>query len=100
MGGPSEEQRQVAAPSECHQVVSLSKGKSWASPFVFCFLVFFWPHRAACRLLVPQAGIKPAPPALEVLTTRPTGKSLKSFSLLSDEVSGYVPVRSGPVGCP
>ena len=26
---------------------------------------FFWPCRAACGILVPQPGIKPAPPAVE-----------------------------------
>ena len=26
---------------------------------------FFLPHRMACRILVPQPGIKPTPPALE-----------------------------------
>ena len=35
--------------------------------FFFCFglVFFFWPHRAACRILVPQRGIKPTPPAVE-----------------------------------
>ena len=26
---------------------------------------FFWPHHAACGILVPRAGIKPVPSALE-----------------------------------
>ena len=26
----------------------------------------FWPHHVACRILVPQLGIKPAPSAVEV----------------------------------
>ena len=29
------------------------------------FFVFFWLHRVACGILVPQPGIKPAPPAVE-----------------------------------
>ena len=26
--------------------------------------IYFWPHRAACGILVPQPGIEPEPPAL------------------------------------
>ena len=29
-------------------------------------LFFFWPHCMACGILVPQPGIKPVPPAVEV----------------------------------
>ena len=29
------------------------------------FFFFFWPHCAACRILVPQPGIEPTPPAVE-----------------------------------
>ena len=38
----------------------------------------FWPHAAACRILVPQPGIKPTPPALagRLLTTGPLGRPL------------------------
>ena len=28
------------------------------------FLFFFWLHRVACRILVPQPGMEPVPPAL------------------------------------
>ena len=34
--------------------------------FLFFFFLIFWPGSAACEILVPQAGIKPVPPALEV----------------------------------
>ena len=47
----------------------------WRGPFLksllnllrycFCFLFWFFGHEA-CGILVPQPGIKPAPPALEV----------------------------------
>ena len=30
------------------------------------FTLIFWLHHMACRILVPQPGIKPAPPALEM----------------------------------
>ena len=30
------------------------------------FIFFFWPHHAACGILVPWPGIKPMPPAVEV----------------------------------
>ena len=29
------------------------------------FFFFFWPHLAACKILVPWPGIKPVPPAVE-----------------------------------
>ena len=32
--------------------------------FHFYLFNFFWPHRVACGILVPQPGIEPAPPAL------------------------------------
>ena len=32
--------------------------------FVY-FYFFFWPHRVACGILVPQPGIEPMPPAVE-----------------------------------
>ena len=28
-------------------------------------LFFFWPQHVACRILVPQPGIEPMPPAME-----------------------------------
>ena len=34
--------------------------------YIYSILFFFWPHRTACGILVPQPGIKPMPPALEV----------------------------------
>ena len=34
--------------------------------FFFAFFCFcFWPHSMACRILVPQPGIEPTPPAVE-----------------------------------
>ena len=39
-------------------------------------IFFFWPHYMACGILLPQPGIEPVVPAVDVLTTRPTGKSL------------------------
>ena len=40
-------------------------------------VVFFWPHHAACGILVPQPGIEPRPPQwkLGILTSGPPGKS-------------------------
>ena len=32
---------------------------------VIILLSFFWPHLAACGILVPRTGIKPVPPVLE-----------------------------------
>ena len=55
------------------------KMKNWNlnyfNPVILCdhwyfyflnFLLFFWLCHAACRILVPQAGIEPTPPAMEV----------------------------------
>ena len=35
---------------------------------LFIFFFFFWICCVACRILVPQPGIKPEPPAVEVLS--------------------------------
>ena len=49
----------------------------WGNMGNFLFLCLFWPHRAACGILVPRPGMEPA--ALQwkrwVLTTGPPGKS-------------------------
>ena len=37
-----------------------------ALSFFFLMFLFFWPHRVAHGILVPQRGIKPIPPALEM----------------------------------
>ena len=41
-------------------------GKSQHNCFYFYYFFIFWPHRAACGILVPQPGVRPGPPALEV----------------------------------
>ena len=48
--------------------------------YCFCFMVWFSGHEA-CGVLAPWLGIEPTSPALEVeiLTTGPPGKSLKSM---------------------
>ena len=38
----------------------------FSSAFTFSFLFVFRPYHLACGILVPQPGIKPVPPALEV----------------------------------
>ena len=46
----------------------------------FSFFFMFWPHQAACGILMPQPGIEPVPPASEgrILTTGLPGKSQKN----------------------
>ena len=34
--------------------------------YIFCCCCVFWPHCAACGILVPQTDFKPVPPALAV----------------------------------
>jgi len=40
-----------------------SQSREWGK---ISFFFLFWPHHAACGILVPQPGVEPAPPALEV----------------------------------
>ena len=63
---------ELAGNNEAH------KSKSLVGKFLKFNLFNFWPHPAACWILVPQPGVKPTPPALtsRVLTTRPLGRSL------------------------
>ena len=37
----------------------------WRMGWSFCLFLIFWPHHAACGILVPWPGIEPAPPAVE-----------------------------------
>ena len=39
--------------------------------FLFLFIFYFWPYSAACRSLVPQPGVGPRPPAVEVWSSNP-----------------------------
>ena len=45
--------------------LSTSPDKRSAGTFVKMIFIVFWPHRAACGILVPQAGTEPAAPAVE-----------------------------------
>ena len=38
----------------------------FVSNISFFFIYFFWLHRASCGILVPQLGIEPTPPTVEV----------------------------------
>ena len=40
--------------------------KGLSLSLLFFFFFTFWPHRAACGILVPRPGIEPAPSAVEV----------------------------------
>ena len=61
---------------QCRQRLDRAKKKCQRSARRVCFLCFtFWPCYAACRILVPRAGIEPVPHAVEAwslkhLTTR------------------------------
>ena len=56
---------------------------------------FFGPK--ACGILAPRPGIEPATPALEgeVLTTRPPGKSLYYFNVLSGTAQDWYSLLHG-----
>ena len=64
-----------------------SRTQFWApthdgfSSFIY---LFFWPHYRAYGILVPSPEIEPMPPAVEVLTPGPPGKSLSMMAFLND----------------
>ena len=55
----------------------------------------------ACRILAPQPGIEPTPPALEgkILTTGPPGKSPESKESCSQELSSRLIHAPFPLAC-
>ena len=55
---------------------------------------FFWPHPAACRILVPRPGTEPVPLQWKhgVLTTGLPGNSLKLFSCPQSAIVSFLPV--------
>ena len=74
-GGPTK-LRPVSAKRECEFTVARSAdfGGSTENPdfhvkpttfFFFFFFLIFWPHCAACGILVLRPGLEPAPPAEE-----------------------------------
>ena len=70
----------ITARQICLMCVCNSRA-SWGPPCILgSFLNFFWLCWAAYRILIPQLGIKPVPPAVEaqILTTGPRKKSLSS----------------------
>ena len=56
-----------AAQASSGSLLEIQNPRSHPSPAESeaAFFFFFWPRRAACGILVPQPGIKPAPPAVE-----------------------------------
>ena len=62
--------REVQAFCNCRALVEF---RLWLAnltdqtPFLLLFWLFgfFWPHRVACRILVPWPGIEPVPPVVE-----------------------------------
>ena len=64
----------------CPTLPSLSPIWVYVIMLDFCFLVFlrwFWTHRMACRILVPEPGIEPMPPAMEVWS--PNHRTTREF---------------------
>ena len=64
---------------------------------VLClFFFFFWPYCMACGILVPQPGIKPAPPALEAWHLNQwTAREVLSFVFAGTfQVSNLVRMKS------
>ena len=68
----------LSAPFFCKPKIAL-ENKVYSCVCV-CVCVCVWLPCTAYRILVPQPGIKPVPPALEVqsLTKGPPGKSLEN----------------------
>ena len=58
------------------------------------FFFFFWPHGAACGILVPRPGIKPVPPALEAQSLNHwTAREVLSVVFLKDRPGTSVVVQ-------
>ena len=55
------------------------------------FFFFFWLHQVECGILVPQPGIKPVPPAVEVQSSKHwTTKEVPELFLLKKSLSRVV----------
>ena len=66
----------------CRIRITVVLSQSCHEDKIFCFVLFSWQCLAACGILVPQSGIKPAPWQWKhaVLTTGPPGNSRDRFS--------------------
>ena len=63
-------------------------------PFFFLneilFIYLFWPHRAACGILVPQPGIEPMPHTVEAQSLNHwAAREVPGFPLLNDSFHHY-----------
>ena len=60
--------------------------------FYFLYRHIFWPQLETCRILVPQAGIKPAPPAVEAQNPNYwTARKFPTQSILEHQHKRYPP---------
>ena len=69
---------------------SINYTKGFKQGFFVClFFGFYWPHRAAGRILAPLPGIEPAPPQWKyrVLTTGSPGKSKQVKKIEEGEIN-------------
>ena len=57
---------------ECHFLLCLFDNIKYISvKVIFIYLIYLSVGYVACRILVPQPGIEPVPPALEVWSLKP-----------------------------
>ena len=71
----------IVLPDIITAISIFSKNKDYKFYAILSLLIFiFWPHNAACGILVPSPGMEPTPPVLEVQSL--PGKSSQSFMLI------------------
>ena len=81
------------------QIILHEKGCMWGkfqtlrsqfSILFFCLFVCFWLRWVARRILIPQLGIEPTPPAMETWSLNHwTAREVPSISVFIDSLAGY-----------
>ena len=65
-------------------------------PFLYSFM-YFWPHCAACQILVPQPGIKQVPPSLEAPSLNLWTAGMSQDAVLVQGILKIIPEDLGQV---
>ena len=65
-------------------------------PLLYSFM-YFWPHCAACQILVPQPGIKQVPPSLEAPSLNLWTAGMSQDAVLVQGILKIIPEDLGQV---